>query len=99
MITGIECLAGGNGGPHPSPQYVVHPPSHEQPMSAMDLSTELSSASTTANSVPPWASEDFWQKYLARFEATDKCAGGGQCEMLCKDHYHCLAEGCEMIFR
>jgi hypothetical protein len=98
-LVGLEGLAGGNGGPHPSPQYAVHPASNEQSMSAIDLSSELSSVSATANSVPPWASEDFWQKYLARFDVTDKCAGGGQCEMLFKEHYHCLAEGCEMIFR
>jgi hypothetical protein len=84
---------------HPSPHYVVHPASHEQPLSAVDLTSDLSSVSSAANSVPPWASEDFWQKFLARFGPTDKCAGFGQCELLFKEHYHCLAEGCEMIFR
>jgi len=95
----MEGLASGNGGPHPVPQYAVHPASHEQSMSAMDLSSELSSVPAAANSVPPWASEDFWQKYLARFGPADKCLGAGQCEMLFKEHYHCLAEGCEMLFR
>jgi hypothetical protein len=36
---------------------------------------------------------------LARFGPSDKCTGTGQCELLFKEHYHCLAEGCEMIFR
>jgi hypothetical protein len=94
-VAGIEGLADSN----PSTQYVVQPASHDQSMSAMDLTSELSSVSAASNSVPPWANEDFWQKYLTRFGPTDKCSGGGQCEMLFKEHYHCLAEGCEMIFR
>ncbi|XP_023707022.1 zinc finger protein castor homolog 1 isoform X2 [Cryptotermes secundus] len=94
-LSGIEGLSDSN----PSTPYVVQPSSLEQSMSAVDLTSELSSVSAASNSVPPWASEDFWQKYLARFGPTDKCAGGGQCEMLFKEHYHCLAEGCEMIFR
>ena len=76
-----------------------HPVSHDQPVSAVDLSSDLSSVSSAANSAPVWANEDFWQKYLARFGPTDKCAGIGQCELLFKEHYHCVAEGCEMIFR
>lgn len=95
FLAGIEGLCDSN----PPSQYGVQPASHEQPVSAMDLSSELSSVSAASNSAPPWANEDFWQKYLTRFGPTDKCAGGGQCEMLFKEHYHCLAEGCEMIFR
>ena len=92
-------MGGGNVGPHSGQQYVMHPSSQEQSMSAMDLSSEMSSPPVPTNTVPSWASEDFWQKYLARFGPTDKCAGGGQCEMLFKEHFHCMAEGCEMIFR
>ena len=95
-MAGTEGLA---GGPYPSSHYVGHAASHEQPVSAVDLSSDLSSVSSAANSAPAWANEDFWQKYLARFGPTDKCAGFGQCELLFKEHYHCVAEGCEMVFR
>ncbi|XP_069703969.1 zinc finger protein castor homolog 1-like isoform X2 [Periplaneta americana] len=95
-LSGMEGLAGGNGGPHQS-QFPLHSAPQEQSVSAIDLTNEM--PSSTPNSVPLWANEDFWQKYLARFGPTEKCAGGGQCEMLFKEHFHCMAEGCEMIFR
>ncbi|XP_063220399.1 zinc finger protein castor homolog 1 isoform X2 [Bacillus rossius redtenbacheri] len=60
---------------------------------AVDLSTEM--ASNTFS----WNSEDFWQKYLARYQANEKCVGGGQCEYIFKEHIHCMAEGCDVIFR
>nr|CAD7438048.1 unnamed protein product [Timema bartmani] len=74
-------------------QYIL-PSSESLPSSAMDLSTVLPSTNPT-----PWTNEDYWQKYLARYLTNEKCVGGGQCELVFKEHYHCMAEGCEMIFR
>nr|CAD7261192.1 unnamed protein product [Timema shepardi] len=74
-------------------QYIL-PSSESLPSSAMDLSTVLPSTNPT-----PWTNEDYWQKYLARYLINEKCVGGGQCELVFKEHYHCMAEGCEMIFR
>lgn len=65
----------------------------QEQTNAMDLSNE------TINIGNPWTGEDFWQKYLARYGPSEKCVGGGQCEHIFKEHYHCSAEGCEMTFR
>ncbi|PSN36019.1 hypothetical protein C0J52_12145 [Blattella germanica] len=48
-LAGMEGLAGGHDGPHSSPQYLMHPVSQEQPMSAMDLSGDVSSPVIPAN--------------------------------------------------
>lgn len=41
--------------------------------------------------------EDTWRKYLKRYTANDPC--NSRCEMLYKDHYHCVVDNCGQIFK
>lgn len=43
--------------------------------------------------------DDVWSKYLRPFPSTDACIDGVSCEDAGKDHFHCLAEGCRIVFR
>ncbi|KAG8222076.1 hypothetical protein J437_LFUL000520, partial [Ladona fulva] len=52
----------------------------------------------------PLLPEDLWRKYLTCHRAGEKCGGRGVgpnavCEFLGKEHFHCMAEGCDMTFR
>jgi len=44
-------------------------------------------------------SEEAWSKYLRPFAATDNCIDGASCEDAGKDHFHCLTDGCRVVFR
>ncbi|KAK6635020.1 hypothetical protein RUM44_000269 [Polyplax serrata] len=43
--------------------------------------------------------EEIWCKYLRPFAASETCIDGNTCEDAAKDHFHCVAEGCNVIFR
>lgn len=43
--------------------------------------------------------EEIWCKYLRPFAANEICIDGSTCEDAAKDHFHCVAEGCNVIFR
>ncbi|XP_071840384.1 zinc finger protein castor homolog 1-like isoform X3 [Apostichopus japonicus] len=41
--------------------------------------------------------EDTWRKYLKRYTANDPC--NSRCELLYKDHYHCVVDNCGQVFK
>lgn len=43
--------------------------------------------------------EEIWCRYLKPFSATEICIDGASCEDASKDHFHCIADGCNVIFR
>ncbi|KAL0276814.1 UNVERIFIED_CONTAM: hypothetical protein PYX00_004303 [Menopon gallinae] len=43
--------------------------------------------------------EEIWCRYLKPFSATETCIDGASCEDASKDHFHCVADGCNVIFR
>lgn len=45
------------------------------------------------------AGDEIWCKYLRPFAANETCIDGNTCEDAAKDHFHCVAEGCNVIFR
>ncbi|GAB6019842.1 hypothetical protein CHUAL_001383 [Chamberlinius hualienensis] len=57
------------------------------PFSLIELSAEFLKA----------RSDDSWRKYLSRYTANDVCKTN--CDLIYKDHYHCNAESCSMVFR
>lgn len=46
---------------------------------------------------PNWNGEDFWRKYCQYFGSQENCLE--KCELSFSDHYHCLMEYCNMIFK
>lgn len=44
-----------------------------------------------------WNSEDFWRKYCQFVSQQDSCVE--KCEFAYSDHYHCMVENCEMVFK
>lgn len=43
--------------------------------------------------------DEIWCKYLRPFSANETCIDGSTCEDANKDHFHCIADGCNVIFR
>ncbi|KAG1670498.1 Transcription factor castor [Nymphon striatum] len=41
--------------------------------------------------------DESWKKYMKRYTANDLCKP--HCDNLYKDHYHCLGENCDMMFK
>lgn len=43
--------------------------------------------------------DEIWCRYLRPFGANETCIDGSTCEDAAKDHFHCVADGCNVIFR
>lgn len=63
--------------------------------SAIDLTA--SEPSFNAEEGTNWNSEDFWKKYCQFFGQQDSCPGN--CEFAYSEHYHCMVENCDTVFK
>lgn len=63
---------------------------------AMDLSANDSSFNLPEDAIP-WNSEDFWKKYCQFLGQQDTCVEN--CEYAFSEHYHCLMEYCDIVFK
>lgn len=67
----------------------------EESTSAIDLTANDSNLGQEEPT--NWNSEDFWKKYCQFVGQQDPCVE--KCEFAYSDHYHCMVETCEMVFK
>lgn len=65
--------------------------------SAMDLSANDASMGAHEEVTISWNNEDFWKKYCLFFDAQENCSD--KCEHNYSDHYHCMIEHCDIVFK
>lgn len=64
---------------------------------AMDLSANDASMGAHEEVAISWNNEDFWKKYCLFFDAQENCSD--KCEHNYSDHYHCMIEHCDIVFK
>ncbi|KAL3270460.1 hypothetical protein HHI36_021007 [Cryptolaemus montrouzieri] len=72
------------------------PMSYDDENSAMDLTANENSINYQPDDSMNWTGEDLWKKYFQFFGAQENC--GGSCEMSGTEHFHCVADACQMTF-
>lgn len=65
--------------------------------SAIDLTANDCVGYNQEESGTNWNSEDFWRKYCQFFGQQEGCPG--KCDMAYSEHYHCMVENCQTVFK
>lgn len=73
------------------------PMSYDDENSAMDLTANDNSSNYPADDSANYSSEDFWKKYFRSYGPLETCEAS--CEYNASEHYHCIADGCQMVLR
>ncbi|KAK9884307.1 hypothetical protein WA026_005259 [Henosepilachna vigintioctopunctata] len=72
------------------------PLSYDDENSAMDLTANDSYGNLQQDESPNWSMDEFWKKCFQFYSTQDNCIAN--CEMASTEHFHCMADGCQMVF-
>lgn len=73
------------------------PVSYEENESAASSAIDLTASDSMHDDNPNWNGEEFWRKYCQMVGPQEGCVE--KCEYAYSEHYHCMVENCEMVFK
>lgn len=73
------------------------PVSYEENESASAIDLTASDSNCGQEENPSWNGEEFWRKYCQMVSGQEPCIE--RCEYAYSEHYHCMVDGCDMVFK